>query len=328
MASLGASLGIGDALEKELERLARARRGQATDVLVFPRPLSAEVAARVRELGDRTAAVYDERGRARIPEGPHIESTVLGIDDGFTALHRLPFKAPRGREAYLSQALAIALGVSSGDTVLVDLPRARALSASLLFGDRSGAQATLRLKVARILGSSEGGGFTLRPSPDLPRTVFASFDVLADAVSREAGSDRSPGPSLANRILVQAQGAAERDALVLRVVDSLTLADFGLRVSSTGPGTVVHSKEATISPALESGIRASLAIPPQEALAYLATGIDLGQASVPYSVVMGLSPDDLKARGGSTAARRPRKRGASGYRNGRRETSPRSRAPR
>ena len=85
VASLGASLGVGDALTGELERLARARRGRATDVLVLPRPLSSEVLARVAELGDRAAAVYDERGRTRVPEGPHIESTVLGIDDAFTA---------------------------------------------------------------------------------------------------------------------------------------------------------------------------------------------------------------------------------------------------
>ncbi len=301
VASLGASLGVGDALEKELERLARTRRGRATDVLVFPRPLSAEVVARVGELGDRAAAVYDERGRARIPEGPHIESTVLGIDDGFTALHRLPFKAPRGREAYLSQPLATALGVSAGETVLLDLPRARALSASLLFGDRSGAQATVRLKVAKILGSSEGSEFTLRPSPDLPRTVFASFDVLAEAVSIAGSENAFRLSPLANRILFQSPDPAGKDALARRVLESLALEDFGLRTSTTSLGVVVHSSEATISQALESSIRASLAAKPQEALAYLATGIDLGKTSLPYSVVMGLSPEELKARSGSDA---------------------------
>jgi hypothetical protein len=79
VASLGASLGVGDALESELARLARARRGQATDVLLFSRPLSATVQARAAEFPGRAAAVYDERGRTRIPEGPHIESTILGM---------------------------------------------------------------------------------------------------------------------------------------------------------------------------------------------------------------------------------------------------------
>ena len=302
VASLGASLGVGDALERELERLARARRGQATDVLLFQRPLSPAVAARVGEMGAQAAAVFDERARARIPEGPHIESTILGIDDAFTVLHRLPFKAPRGREAYLSQALATALGVGFGGTVLVDLPKARVLSASLLFGDRSGAQATVRLTVTKILRSNEGGEFTLRPSPDLPRTVFAAADVLSEAVSTD-GSEKSPSrPGIANRVLVHAQGVKDRDAIAAKIISSLTLGDFGLRILETPLATVVHSSEATIAPPLESAIRASMAKAPEEALAYLATGIDLGQTSVPYSVVMGLSSQELRARSGHEAA--------------------------
>lgn len=294
---------MGDALEKELERLARARRGAATDVLLFPRPLSPRVLARVAGLFGQASAVYDERGRARIPEGPHIESTVLGIDDSFPALHGLPFKAPRGREAYLSKALAEALGVAVGETVLVDLPKGRALSASLLFGDRSGAQTTVRLRVTKILGPAEGGEFTLRPTPDLPRTVFASADVLAQALLNEDSKERSSPPPIANRVLVRAQGSPERDALTRKIMESLTLADFGLRMGTTSLGAVVHSSEATITADLEAGVRGALASPPQEALAYLATGIDLGKASVPYSVLVGLSPQELQARsGGPTPA--------------------------
>ncbi len=299
VASLGASLGVGDALEKELERLARARRGQATKILLFQRPLGSAVVALVSELGDRAAVVYDVRGRARVPEGPHIEANVLGIDDGFAALHGLSFKAPRGREAYLSEALASALGVALGETVLVDLPKEGALSASLLFGDRSGAQATARLKVTRILGASEGGEFTLRPSPDLPRTVFSSTEVLSEALSTVASESASSRSGIANRILFRAEDTAEADSLARKVVDSLTLEDFGLRVSKTALGTVVHASKATISPALESAVGAAISAPPQEALAYLATGIELGKTSVPYSVVMGLSPLELRARSGS-----------------------------
>jgi len=300
VASLGASLGVGDALETELERLARARRGQATDVLLFQRPLSAGVLARVAELPARAAAVYDERGRTRVPEGPHIESLVLGIDERYTALHGLPFPAPKGREAYLSSALAEALGVKAGETVLVDIPKTRALSASLLFGDRSGAQATVRLKVAKILGQADGGEFTLRPTPDLPRVVYASVAVLASAISSDESDERSPPPSIANRLLIRAQDEdkSDRGSWPSRVVESLTLEDFGLRLSTTALGTVVHTSEATITPDLEAGVRKALATPPQEALAYLATGIDLGKTSVPYSVVMGLSPEELQARSG------------------------------
>lgn len=125
VASLGASLGVGDALESELARLARARRGQATDVLLFSRPLSAAVLARAAELPGRAAAVYDERGRTRVPEGPHIESTVLGIDDSYTALHGLPFPAPKGREAYLSAELLaylFCLTASSGSRICTSTP--------------------------------------------------------------------------------------------------------------------------------------------------------------------------------------------------------------
>lgn len=300
VASLGASLGVGDALETELARLARARRGQATDVLLFPRPLSAAVLARMAQLPGRAAPVYDERGRARIPEGPHIESTVLGIDDTYTALHGLPFPAPRGREAYLSAALAEVLGVKVGETILVDVPKARALSASLLFGDRSGAQATVRLRVARILGPSEGGEFTLRPTPDLPRTVYASVSVLASAISTDE-SERSEPPSVANRLLVRALDPGDRESWPKRVMEALTLEDFGLRLATTALGTVVHAGEATITADLEAGVRKALAAPPQEALAYLATGIDLGNTSVPYSVVLGLSAEELQARSGAKA---------------------------
>lgn len=301
VASLGASLGVGDALESELARLARARRGQATDVLLFSRPLSDAVRARATDFPGRAAAVYDERGRTRVPEGPHIESTVLGIDDSYTALHGLPFPAPRGREAYLSAALAEVLGVKVGETVLVDVPKARALSASLLFGDRSGAQATVRLRVAKILGPSDGGEFTLRPTPDLPRAVYASVSVLASAITSDESEERRAPPSIANRLLIRAQDASDRESWPKRVIAALTLEDYGLRISTTALGTVVHAGEATITPDLEAGVRKALAAPPQEALAYLATGIDLGNTSVPYSVVMGLSLEELQARSGASA---------------------------
>lgn len=305
VASLGASLGVGDALETELERLARARRGQATDVLLFSRPMSAAALARAAELPGRAAAVYDERGRTRIPEGPHIESTVLGIDDSYTALHGLSFPAPRGRDAYLSAALAEVLGVKVGETVLVDVPKARALSASLLFGDRSGAQATVRLRVAKILGPAEGGEFTLRPTPDLPRSVYAAAATLASAISNDESRESSKPPSIANRLLIRAQDASDRESWPKRVIDALTLEDFGLRISTTALGTIVHAGEATITPDLEAGVRKALATPPQEALAYLATGIALGKTSVPYSVVMGLSVEELQARSGSSVTPAP-----------------------
>jgi putative ABC transport system permease protein len=308
IASLGASLGVGDALEKELERLARVRRGRATDVLTFSRPLSHDVEARVGAMSGKAAAVYDARARARVPEGPHIESAVLGIDDAFTTLQGLPFGAPKGRDAFLSQALANALGVSVGETVLVDVPKARALSSSLLFGDRSGSQATVRLKVTKILGPDDGGEFTLRPSPDLPRTVFASLETLAGAVAlneTKAGASVSARPALANRVLLSAGETSNKAEDVRTLGASLTLEDFGLRVSDQPLGTVIHSSEATITPPLESAIRASLSAPPQEALAYLATGIDLRETSVPYSVVMGLSADELRARSGTKASSAP-----------------------
>jgi putative ABC transport system permease protein len=305
IASLGASLGVGDALEKELERLARVRRGRATDVLTFSRPLSHDVEARVGAMGAKAAAVYDARARTRVPEGPHIESTVLGIDDAFTALQGLSFGAPKGRDAFLSQALAQALGVSAGETVLVDVPKARALSSSLLFGDRSGSQATVRLKVTKVLGSDEGGEFTLRPSPDLPRTVFASLETLAGAVAlneAKAGASVSSRPALANRVLLSVSEPSAKEEAARTLGASFTLEDFGLRVSDQPLGTVIHSSEATIAPALESAIRASLTSPPQDALAYLATGIDLRETSIPYSVVMGLSADELRARSGTNGA--------------------------
>jgi putative ABC transport system permease protein len=305
IASLGASLGVGDALEKELERLAHVRRGHATDVLLFSTPLSREVERSVGSMSGKAAAVYDARARARVPEGPHIESTVLGIDDAYTTLQGLPFGAPRGRDAFLSQALANALGVSAGETVLVDVPKARVLSSSLLFGDRSGAQATVRLKVAKVLGPDEGGEFTLRPSPDLPRTIFASLETLAGAVSaNERKSDASPSsrPVLANRVLLSAHDESTKETAARTLGAGFTLEDFGLRVFEQPLGVVIHSSEATITPALESTIRQSLVVAPREALAYLATGIDLGGTSVPYSVVMGLSAEELGARSGTKAS--------------------------
>jgi len=223
---------------------------------------------------------------------------VLGIDDSYTALHGLPFKAPRGREAYLSAALAQTLGLAIGETVLVDVPKARSLSASLLFGDRSGAQATVRLTVAKILGPSDGGEFTLRPTPDLPRTVFASFDILGQAISSDDSGERSAPSSIANRVLIRSKNPDERTSWLKKITESLTLEDFGLRTTATSLGVVIHASEATITPELEAGVRKALASPPQEALAYLATGIDQGTTSVPYSVVMGLSPEELAARAG------------------------------
>jgi putative ABC transport system permease protein len=308
ISSLGASLGVGDALEKELERLARVRRGRATDVLTFSRPLSHDVEARVGAMSGKAAAVYDARARTRVPEGPHIESTVLGIDDAFTTLQGLPFGSPKGRDTFLSQALANALGVSVGETVLVDVPKARALSSSLLFGDRSGSQATVRLKVTRVLGPGDGGEFTLRPSPDLPRTVFASLETLAGAVAlneTKPGASVSSRPALANRVLLSVSESSAKAEAVRTLGASFTLEDFGLRVSDQPLGAVIHSSEATITPALESAIRGSLSAVPQEALAYLATGIDLRETSVPYSVVMGLSADELRTRSGTKASSSP-----------------------
>ena len=307
VATLGASLGVGDALERELERLVRARRGLATDVLVFPRALSIP-AIQVLEREANLAAVYDERGRARVPEGPHIDVAVLGIDDRYTTLQELPFKPPQGREAYISKALATALGVKTGDTILVDLPKTRALSASLLFGDRRGIGATVRLSVARVLGPSEGGEFTLRPSPDLPRTVFASLDVLAGAVAATESARGETPPPIVNRVLARATGASSGDRMVERVSDALALSDYGLRIESAPTGVVVHGNDATIDASRAAAVHTALTSRPDEALAYLATGIASGSTSIPYSVILGLSKEALESRGGS--ARVPQGSGA------------------
>ncbi len=297
------SLGVGDAIQEGLRRLAQARLGSVAAAVVGPEWFRAELADRfaekLRDAGVPAAVVpagllsatvarpaEDGRGPSRSV------AILLGCDRPAELGFRLPPPVV-GDGVGLSQGLAAALGLAVGDSVLLRVAEGSAVPADTPLGRRSGRSRSRRMRVTALLPPGSVGDFSLRPAEAAAGVALVSLAVVQDLLSQ---------PARVNAAFVvpetESGGSGYRRPLSLERLEqtlSPTLDDLGLVLADEKEsGIRLSSRRLLLEPAVDAA--AERVLKPHggtPSLVFLANDIrptgGATAAAVPYSTVLGLA---------------------------------------
>jgi ABC-type lipoprotein release transport system permease subunit len=292
---------VGDSMRGSLREQALGRLAGVDHALVtqrfFREALADEIAAdpRFTDHFNHMSPVVLLRGSAvhaqKRTRADHVN--ILGVDDRFWALASpSPFQGADGGERgaglpqrvlVINEPLALELGISVGDEVLLRTGKPSAIATETLLGRRDDAVSTLRLPVASVLSGHPLSMFSLTPSQAAPRNVYVPLAVL----QRSLGQEAKVNGVLATR----PQAAPDADQLDAVLKERLTLADVGIKWSIHEHQDYVslESESVLVDPIVEeaaagvvlSGVNLSFV------LAYLANTIEKSDstAAIPYSTV-------------------------------------------
>lgn len=313
------SLVIGDSVRGSIRDTALARLGRIDYALVAPHFFRQQLAAdatRDTHLAGKVkiivpavmtrGAVTSQTTDATVPS-----ASVVGVDGSFWSLWPGKNKLSlTQRQAAISRSLARDLGVSAGDSILVNVDKQSAVAGGTLFEKRSREDtvSSLRLEIATILPDDGVGGFKLDGGTDASRNVFVSREWLCEQIGK---------PGMANAMLVESSGGKIQADLKSALAGVCTLDDYGLRLVHSGDDTYTSLQSDSMllsSDLVKTTLDAAAELHAHTALTsvYLATTIRKhGQpGGIPYSIVAAtepIPPSGLAPPGGPRAKdRNPR----------------------
>lgn len=293
-AVLTGALLTGHSVRTSLRELALGRLGATERALIardfFPASLANVFEAPVRAvplIALEGMAIHQRTGRraGRV--------SILAVDDRFYSFHGAPARAPSGRAAMLSPALAREFGAAPDDSLLLRLEEPSAIPREFLQGRRDDVARTLRFVTGDPLIPPVQPEFSLAPSQGELRAVYVSLDFLARELKQ---------PGRANTILL-AGGAAEQ--AIVQLQERFRLEDLGLDFRHLGPGRYALEHRSTLidDRTAERALRLgkSLGLLQRPLLTYLANSIRAGKREVPYSLVTGADDRTLAELNGDRA---------------------------
>jgi ABC-type lipoprotein release transport system permease subunit len=277
VAVLAGALVVGTSVRTSLRDLALARLGNTELVVSSTTFFRAQLAG---DLGGPAviaitgALVHEDTGRtaARVQ--------VLGIDDAFVKFHGGNIAAPRGREAWISEALAEELQAETEDTLLLRVAKPSDIPLGTVQGRRDDGGERVRLTMSRVATGESLGEFSLSPAQGPALTLFVPIERLQADLDLEGR---------ANAVLL---GANDASTIAQRIRARAQLDDYGLKLRSTSSGdtVVVESRAGVMSSALADAIAQaaqSLGARAEPVLVHLANTIEIGDREIPYSIVAG-----------------------------------------
>src|ERR1035441_10110655 len=202
---LGGALLVGESVRASLRGLVLGRLGNADFVVTRAGFFREALAEEMQPAG--APLIVLEGVVAHEPPGKRAAGVqVYGVDERFWKFQGLPGTPPRGREVFLSAALAGELGAAANDTILLRIPKFSAIPLETLHGRKEDLGKTLRLSMSGVAQRP----FSLRAQQGDVRAVYVPLAHLQREVSQ---------PRRVNTI-VAAQGK----------LPALTLADLGIRL--------------------------------------------------------------------------------------------------
>ena len=295
---LTGALLVGDSFRGSLRRLTVERLGEVTHAVVSERyfrmsladDLASEIDAQVVPVIELMGTIENGTSGARARS-----VSIYAIDDRFGALFGdsnvgVDGETRRPRTIRLNEFAARAIGVGEGDPIRLAVGRPSDLHRETLFGreDAGASVEVVRLRVGRALPVGGGDRFSLEARQSLPAIGYVSLRGLQRLLSVD---DR------VNRLLVSA-GAASPDDVTDALARVMTLADYGIRLT-TGPGGLAMESralligDAAVEAARHVGKKQGLDV--LGILTYLANDITVGDRSIPYSTVSAIG---LLSQGG------------------------------
>jgi ABC-type antimicrobial peptide transport system permease subunit len=292
---LTGALLVGDSMRGSLRELVVGRLGKIDQIViteVFFRDALVDTLredASFKERGQLAEPAILVRGSIKNQQDGQIAAgvTVIGCRPTFWDLGQGgPNKSPAADQIVLTERLASSsyLDVQVGDKVLLQLGRPTSIPADSPLGRQTDTVRRRQFTVAEVLATDQLGGFSLRPSQQLPLNAFVGRDALAEMLDAVGKS---------NVILVTApKGNVSQggDPPVLRPL----LEDYGLRLQQVAAEGSEHfpyldlTTERMLLP--ERVTQAALEAWPdpqivQPSLTYLANWIAAGEQKIPYSTV-------------------------------------------
>jgi putative ABC transport system permease protein len=294
---LAGALLVGESVRESLRGLVDERLGRTAVAVTGPGFFRQALAEDVKTtagfnpvFADTAALIAIEAALTHEPSGRQASKvSVYGVDASFFKLHGVDVEAPTGRQALLSPALAVELGASADDGLLLRVQKPSAIPADTLVGRRTDTSRAVRLSVREALPASRLGEFTLRPQQDAVRAVFVPISRL----QRDLDLPGRANVLLASATASVAAGLQPRMSQLLD--EAATFEDLGLRMRPAGTqhALIIESEAGLLPDSLIATARnqaTRLGFHDLRVLTYLANAIRVADREIPYSVVASVDP--------------------------------------
>ncbi len=321
-AALAGALILGDSVRASLRAAALARLGATQFALstgdrFFESRLGSRMAG-PRTPGAGPAAVHPENAHLttalRLPglvtvseadrTAPRVQ--VLGVDPQTwpefakwqaSLANGAPWLA--GNEVFINEPLAAQLQAKPGDQVLVRVRKPGLLADDAAITPKDEHSVVLRLRVGRVLSEGELGVFNLHSGRPGQPNAFLPLNVLADAVGQTnranlllvaIPNDRETSPPDVTTLQRALESAwrPEDASLVIRILPAADSRPAQVEVASSRIFLESAVVEALAPRTPGAGLEK-----PRPVLTYLANLLQLGERSVPYSMVTAAGAPEL-----------------------------------
>ena len=183
-------------------------------------------------------------------------------------------------EAILNSRIARRLGLKKGDTFLLRMNKASAISSSMPLAANDSDKIALHFKVVKILNAKEFGDFSMRISQTAPLNIFVSLDSIATALNVEGRAN-----------LILTTGTSE---LIETFRKNWTLDDAELKLKLlTESRELELTSERILLSKTESDAALSCGTNSRAIFTYFVNSISKSTNSTPYSFIAGLIPDKI-----------------------------------
>jgi putative ABC transport system permease protein len=282
-AVLTGALITGDSVVSSLKHLVEIRLGKAQYVIhTGDRYITIDLANELRNKIDQklsaailleTVAINNENGLRKN------KVNIVGIDSVFSdlSIDRLPYL--KNSEVIISENLADALSIDSGDYLLLRINKTGLIPVNAPFSDKKDINATIRVQVIDIASDRMLGKFSLKNDQKPPYNIFISRSTLATKTGLD---DKS------NCILVQDGNNVDIDLLETLLRNTFSLEDAGLNITSFNNAgfTDITSQRIFIDAKISKDISSEKA---QNVLTYFANTIEKNNNKTPYSFISAVS---------------------------------------
>jgi ABC-type antimicrobial peptide transport system permease subunit len=279
------SLLTGSSVRESLKSTAFSRLGN-TSILVSTglRYFTPELTERLSsKTGQKTTGILESEGFCQnfseaIPSG---KIKIYGIGKDFFSFMGKDSCYPARGEVIINKRLAERIKVKKGDDLIIRIREISDIPADAPFSTGSKEGYSIVMKIGRILGSEEGGDFSLGISQIVPDNLFIRIDDIAASSGKQVKPNRILSENTNNESTSFFTGALE-----------LTPADLGLKLRKTGTGNYefISSRvfiDRKIIEEIQKNVPSAAPV-----ITYLANSISFNGKETPYSFVSGI-PSEL-----------------------------------
>ncbi len=266
---------VGDSVRGSLRGLVLEGLGRIDQILVAEQPFRVALAEELE--CEEVAPLMLIPGTLTTPSSKNSRRatrlSIVGHTNQFWQLGQGTPPAPLEKnEIAVSRSIALELGVTVGDEVLLHVPLANNMPAESVLGEKSETTTAARLQIGAVLADQGLFRFSLRPSQLPPRNVFLPLATLQRLLEL---------PARVNAVAIVGS----------RVSLQPTLADYNLTVTRDPDATYlgITAGRLVLPPALVAAFRNEFPnLEIQPAITYLANTIKLGDRQIPYSTITGV----------------------------------------